>query len=104
MIFIIPSLTPFIIGELTAYDGFMNRPDEEVPEDEQWRSTRPVLATTYFNGLYEDLKSLNMLAMPLNPSLGVWEIWPAHGYNNGFQRWADVRYSALVSSLLNKCF
>lgn len=74
----------------------MNRPDEEVPENEQWRSTRPVPATTYLNGLYEDLKSLNLLPMPLNPYLGVWEIWPAHGHTNGFQSCADEAREAYL--------
>ena len=79
------------------------RPPEEVPEDEEWRSSRPVPATAYFDGLCEDLKSLKMLPIPRNSSQIVWEIWPA-GEPCNFDRWVHVSHMEFLVTRLDTIF
>lgn len=84
--------TEFIAGELTAHNAGLQRPSEEVPEDAEWRSARPVPATTYFDGLCDDLRSLELIPMPGHPkaTLDLWEIWPGGKVHPSEQKWVDV--------------
>ncbi|EUC34227.1 hypothetical protein COCCADRAFT_93978 [Bipolaris zeicola 26-R-13] len=75
-------------GEVTPHSNSITRPVDEVPEDEQWRTARPVPATEYFDGLARDLMELELLPVPFNPGLLVWEIWHARGHRE-FQVFAD---------------
>ncbi|KAF3048601.1 hypothetical protein E8E11_009360 [Didymella keratinophila] len=75
-------------GELTAHGPCLERPSAEVPEGEQWRSARPMSATTYFDGLYEDLMSLRIVPLPGLPRDTEWDMWPTEGMRDR-QRWAD---------------
>jgi len=88
-----------IIGELTAHGPYITRPPEEVPEDAEWRSSRPVSATAYFDGLCEDLKSLKMLPTPQKPNQLVWEIWPADEPRK-FDRWVHVSFMQFLVAKL----
>lgn len=82
----------FILGELTASGPYLMRPFEEVPEDEEWRSSRPVPAVAYFDGLCQDLISLQMIPLP-HPS-DHWMIWEARDdkiyASDTFMSWAKV--------------
>lgn len=82
-------LTLYLVGELTAHGPYLERPAEEVPEGEEWRSARPVPATTYFEDLYDDLMSLRIVPLPGKPRDITWDMWPAKGMGDR-QRWADV--------------
>jgi hypothetical protein len=82
-------LTLYLVGELTAHGPYLERPSEEVPEGEDWRSARPVPATAYFEGLYEDLMSLRIVPLPGKPRDFTWDMWPTEGMR-GRQQWADV--------------
>ncbi|KAH7562353.1 hypothetical protein BM1_01873 [Bipolaris maydis] len=75
-------------GEITPHTAFITRPVAEVPENEQWRTARPVPATEYFDGLARELVALELLPVPFNPGLLVWEIWHAKGHRE-FQVFAD---------------
>ncbi|KAF5853065.1 hypothetical protein GGP41_001658, partial [Bipolaris sorokiniana] len=77
-----------ILGEITPHTASITRPVAEVPEDEQWRTARPVPATAYFDGLARDLIELELLPVPFNPGLLVWEIWHSKGHKE-FQVFAD---------------
>ena len=46
-------------------------------------------ATAYFDGLARDLIELELLPVPFNPGLLVWEIWHSKGHKE-FQVFADV--------------
>jgi hypothetical protein len=87
-------LTLYLAGELTAHGPYLERPSEEVPEGEDWRSARPVPATAYFEALYDDLISLRIVPLPGKPHDVTWDMWPTEGMRDR-QRWADV--SALFS-------
>ncbi|KAJ8117810.1 hypothetical protein OPT61_g1087 [Boeremia exigua] len=80
-------------GELTAHGPYLMRPSEEVPEDEQWRSSRPVPATDYFDGLCEDLKALRLLPVPDVPSSLGWEIWLAFEPFKDNGGWGQVGFT-----------
>ncbi|KAF2750427.1 hypothetical protein M011DRAFT_242720 [Sporormia fimetaria CBS 119925] len=82
-------------GQLTAYDGWVCRPDDEIPADKQWQTTRPVPATMYFDNLCEKLVSLDLIPMPGHPkaTLDTWEIWPGwkeKGTTAFYWKWAKV--------------
>jgi hypothetical protein len=86
----------FTVGELTPHGSFT---EWEVPEDEEWRTSPPVPATAYFDGLCEDLISLKMIPVPGGPGWEYWEIWtvPEVGdledrssYHHAFLTWANV--------------
>ncbi|KAI4946694.1 hypothetical protein J4E91_006865 [Alternaria rosae] len=49
--------------------------NDEVPEGEQWRSSRPVPAVAYFDGLCEDLKSLRLIPLTNDTNNPYWEMW-----------------------------
>ena len=82
-------LTLYLAGELTAHGPYLERPSEEVPEVEEWRSARPVPATAYFEGLCDDLMSLRIVPLPGKPRDVTWDMWPTEGMRDR-QRWADV--------------
>jgi hypothetical protein len=63
----------FAVGELTPHGPSH---EWEVPEDEEWRTSPPVPATAYFDGLCEDLISLRKIPVPGAPRWVCWEIWP----------------------------
>ncbi|KAJ4372837.1 hypothetical protein N0V86_008203 [Didymella sp. IMI 355093] len=75
-------------GQLTAHGPYLERPSYEVPEDEQWRSARPVPATAYFDGLHADLLALRIVPLPGTPRDTAWDMWPTEGMRDR-QRWAD---------------
>jgi hypothetical protein len=83
------SLTLYPIGELTAHGPYLEIPSEEVPQGEEWRSARPIPATTYFDGLYDDLMSLRIVPLPGRPRDIEWDMWPTEGMRDR-HRWADV--------------
>ncbi|CAI0652690.1 unnamed protein product [Colletotrichum noveboracense] len=62
-------------GEVTAHDAYISRPEEEIPENEQWRTVRPVPAVEYFDGLCEDMISLEMFPVPGDSSGSEWQLW-----------------------------
>jgi hypothetical protein len=62
----------FTVGELTPHGPST---EWEVPEDEEWRTSPPVPATAYFDGLCEDLISLKMIPVPRGPDWDYWEFW-----------------------------
>ncbi|KAF9873541.1 hypothetical protein CkaCkLH20_09000 [Colletotrichum karsti] len=62
-------------GELTAHDAWISRPPDEVPEDEPWRTARPVPAVTYFDGLCENLRSLELVPVPGDSRGSEWGMW-----------------------------
>lgn len=88
-----------VVGEITPHTAFITRPVAEVPENEQWRTARPVPATEYFDGLARELVALELLPVPFNPGLLVWEIWHAKGHRE-FQVFADVSFTILSPFLL----
>jgi hypothetical protein len=94
----------YLVGELTPHGTFITRPPEEVPEDEEWRSSRPVPATAYFDGLCEDLVSLKLIPVPGGPSSLYWEMWEApddectNPHNRNFLTWANVSFTMSFSS------
>jgi hypothetical protein len=96
------SLTTCLTGELTAHDAYLCRPEEEVPENEPWRTARPVPATAYFDGLHDDLMALRMVPLPGSPSHSEWDIWPTEGIWPDRQRWVDV--SNILLYRLGSCY
>lgn len=43
----------FTIGEVTLHDAYTHVPDEEIPEDDPWRTDKPRPAVEYFKELRE---------------------------------------------------
>ncbi|KAH0437121.1 hypothetical protein CcaCcLH18_03989 [Colletotrichum camelliae] len=75
-------------GEITAHDAYISRPSEEIPEDEQWRTARPVPAVTYFDGLCEDMISLEMFPVPGDSNRSEWQVWQPK-WMRAHQKWVD---------------
>lgn len=55
----------FTVGELNPDCSFT---EWDVPKDEEWRTSPPVPATAYFDGLCEDLILPKMIPVPGGPS------------------------------------
>ncbi|KAF9871812.1 hypothetical protein CkaCkLH20_10746 [Colletotrichum karsti] len=62
-------------GEITPHEAVLMSPSEEVPEDEPWRSSRPVPAAEYFDKIRDDLIALDLIPVPSGTEGGDWEIW-----------------------------
>ncbi|KAF5519162.1 hypothetical protein CGCA056_v010023 [Colletotrichum aenigma] len=75
-------------GELTAHDAYTSRPEEEIPENEQWRTARPVPAFEYFDGLCEDMISLEMFPVPGDSSGSEWQVWQPK-WMRAHHKWVD---------------
>ncbi|KAK1640691.1 hypothetical protein BDP81DRAFT_311228, partial [Colletotrichum phormii] len=97
-------------GELTAHDAYISKPEEGIPEDEQWRKARPVHAVAYFDGLCEDLISLEMLPVPGDSNRSEWQVWQPK-WMRAYQKWLDeaqeiyrkCRWPDLPRSQRQKC-
>ncbi|KAK1974437.1 hypothetical protein LZ30DRAFT_670260 [Colletotrichum cereale] len=75
-------------GELTVHEAYISRPADEIPEDEQWRTARPVPAVAYFDGLCEDMISLEMFPVPGDSNGSEWQVWQPK-WMRAHQNWLD---------------
>lgn len=95
-----------ILGELTPCGGLITRPPDEVPEDEQWRSSRPVPAVAYFDGLCEDIKSLRLIPLTNDTNNPYWEMWEDVNEkefpNHYLLPWIKVTYKSCIHDPITK--
>ncbi|KAF4847922.1 hypothetical protein CGCSCA4_v005344 [Colletotrichum siamense] len=75
-------------GELIAHDAYISRPEEEIPENERWRTARPIPAVAYFDGLCEDMISLEMFPVPGDSNRSEWQMWQPK-WMRAHQKWTD---------------
>ncbi|KAL3292969.1 Alpha beta hydrolase fold protein [Colletotrichum asianum] len=73
---------------ITAHDAHISRPEEEIPENEQWRTARPVPAVEYFDGLCQDMISLEMFPVPDDSSGSEWQVWQPK-WMRAHQKWVN---------------
>lgn len=80
------------IGEVTPRDAYTHVPDEEIPENEPWRTDRPRQAVEYFKELREKMISLEMIPIPTHISGGDWKVWRVEDFGEEYQHWVHVSF------------
>ncbi|KAF0328628.1 hypothetical protein GQ607_004040 [Colletotrichum asianum] len=80
-------------GEVTPHDAYTHVPDEEIPEDEPWRTDRPRQAVEYFKELREKPISFEMIPIPKHISGGDWKIWRVEDFGEEYQHRVHLRRS-----------
>ncbi|OHF03855.1 hypothetical protein CORC01_00717 [Colletotrichum orchidophilum] len=73
--------------EVTPHDAYTHVSDEEIPENEPWRTDKPRLAVEYFKELRESLISLEMIPIPTHMPGGDWKIWRVRDFGEEHRHW-----------------
>lgn len=61
--------------------------DEDIPEDEPWRTDKQGPAVEYFTELRESLVSLEMVPLPTHMPGGDWKIWRVEDFGDEHRNW-----------------